>query len=176
MSTSSIWIRTEPTLDGDGFMVVVETDEDHAFTLTNDDAFRHAKTLLWACAYAEYDASVYQQMAVRLPAEQAYQVVVDFQHRRAPLDVGGTAPFIYAPGLLRETREAVIQLRVEGNPVGLWSLDQARTHALRLIEATCVAQLDADYLGLLRLTIGLDEGTARAVVSELVEHRPAGGG
>lgn len=168
----SIWIRTEPAHGGTGFVVVIETDDDHAFTLSFDQAMGHAKSLLWACAYAEYAAAVYRQMSARFKPETAFSIVTDFQKDWAPFDATDVAPFMFLPGLTRDDRSPMIQLWVEGKAIGLWPLDQAREHALTLVEATCVAQLDADYLRLMRGTIGLPESTARAVVAELAGHRP----
>jgi hypothetical protein len=105
---NTIWIRTEPTPDGAGFVVNVEVSDDESFTLSPDDAFHHARVLLWACAYAEYDASVYRQMMAReLEADVAYSLVRDLQSDRAPIDVGGTGPLTYLPALTKGERDPV---------------------------------------------------------------------
>lgn len=169
-----LWIITEPTIEGNAFAVVVKVDG-RGYALTTDDAFRHARQIFTALAYAEYDAAVLHQMHDRLGEDQTKMLLHDIQQDRAPYEVKATPPFSYLPavGTDRKTGKTsgVIALEVSGTHWGVMTGEQAREHAIGLIQATSAAELDAAYLRTLRGVVGLDEGRARTVVAELAEHR-----
>lgn len=177
---TGIWIRSTARQGKEGVLagydVVIDIGGDRSIALSEDEAFKHARILLRACAMAEYDHSVYQQMLARMDdPDIAYSVVQDLQRDRAPFnpDFESTKPFTYLPGLARDdARTPLIQLRVDDKPVGLWDLNEARKHAFVLIEAPQAAELDEVYLKVLRGVIGLEEDLARRVVGGLAEHRP----
>lgn len=169
---SAVWIRTEPTIDGTGWMVTMELDADHTLALDRAAAMECAYVILGAAAYAEYDASVLRQMRTRVKDEKsAMQLVVDLRKDRPDLDWTLMAPFSLVPGV-NSKAEPFLTVHMKGEPVGQWSLPDARTHALTILEALVVADLDAAYLRCLKGVVGLEDSTARNVVGDLQDFRP----
>ena len=168
----SVWIRTEPSVDGKTFMVTVEFTEDRSITLDRQGAFEYAHAILTAVQYAEYDAAVYQQMKSRIPDEQtAMQLVVDMRAERPEPDFSNYAPFALAPGVSMWSGKAFLRVMLDGKTAGQWELDAAREHAMMAIEALIVADLDNAYLKILKGLVGLEDEKARQVVADLVRFR-----
>lgn len=168
---SVVWIKTEPSLDGTTYTVTIEADADRAIVLTPDTALAYASAVLGAAARAEYDAAVYRQLcAFDLEVEAVAQMITDLRRDRPPLDTAATKPLALEPGVNAKGEPFLVVL-VEEDRVGQWSVPAAREHALIVLEAVAVADLDAGYLQALRGLIGLDEDRARAVVGDLGNHR-----
>lgn len=168
---NAVWIRTEPTIDGAGWMVTMELDADHTLALDRAAAMECAYVILGSAAYAEYDASVLRQMRARVDDEHAMRLVVDLRKDRPDLDWSLMAPFSLVPGV-NSKAEPFLTVHMKGEPVGQWSLPDARTHAITILEALVVADLDAAYLRCLKGVVGLDDPIARTVVGDLADFRP----
>jgi hypothetical protein len=168
-----IWVKTDMPADESGFVVTLETDDDTARILTPADALNHASGILAAVARAEYDASVLRQMTegLDLPLETAGQMVGDMRADRPPLDPALTAPIELTPGV-NANLAPFLMLSLHGALVGQWTMADARSHALAVIEAATVADLDSAYFRTLVGMIGIDKGRARRTIDDLVNYRP----
>ena len=167
---TAVWIKTEPTLDGQGWMVTVEVNEDTALTLDRESASGYAYAVLGAVAHAEYDAGVLRQMSERIDERSGMQLVIDLRKDRAPLDQTALGPMRLVPGVTAQ-HKPFLTLEINGDPVGQWTIPDARTHALNVLEAIIVADLDGDYLRCLRGVVGLEEPVARNIVDDLQNWR-----
>lgn len=164
-----IWVRTERTIDGKGWMVTVELDEDHAIVLSPDEVHAYSTALLTACARAEYDAAVIRQLSQRTRVEHAIATVQDLRKDRPEwVEIHGWS---FAGGVSQKTRKGFITILHNGEPHSQIDLEPARGHALHVLDALIVADLDAQYMTHLRSAIGLDEPVAANVVAELAVHR-----
>jgi len=165
------WIHTEPTPDGTGYMVTLIVDEDRSISLERPVAMEYAYTVLKVVSYAEYDAAVLKQITQRVDRESAMQIVVDLRKDRPEPDFAVMTPLSLEPGV--NTRgEAFVVVKKDGEQVGTWSVEQAREHALTILEAISVAELDEAYLRCLKGVIGVEGHIAQAMVGDLQEFRP----
>lgn len=167
-----VWIRTEPTVDGKSFMVVIEIDEDHAITLDRENANAYAYAILEAVARASYDAAVYSQIRTRISEDPhvAGHLIVDLREERPPIDFSIMAPMSFRDGV-NQKGKPFLTILFNDEPAGQWDLQDAREHALGVLEAIVVAELDSGYLRALRGLVGLPEGTARNTVDDLQNYR-----
>lgn len=172
---TSVRITTEPSLDGSCYVVSIAAGDDVAVVMDRDRALAYAYELLRAVASAEYDAAVMAQLAALSGETSAIGMVAGLRADRPPLDAAATAPFVFQPGVSRRDRRGFLTIRLDGEPLGQWALPDARAHALAVLEAHVVADLDAAYHRTLTGVIGVDGPVARAVVNGLAEHRPANG-
>jgi hypothetical protein len=162
-----IWIRTTPTPDGNAYVVVLEFDTDTARTLTPDEAMAYARTLLRAIAYAEYDAAVYKQMRkLEVDHSGIGGLIADIRRDRPPIDPEPTAPLVFAPGV-NLLGKPFVTLHRDGEPIGQWNVRPARRHALGVMQAVAMADMDTLYLRTLTAAVGVDEGLTRQAVSDV---------
>ena len=167
----SIWIKTEPSLDGQTYVVTIEASADRAVTLTPDSALRHAGAVMTAVARAEHDAAVYRQLGKLVPDQRAVgELIVDLRADRPELDHAATEPLRIQPGVNQKGKPFLV-LFLDDKPVGQWDPADARHHALGVIEAVAAADLDAGYYRCLRNLVGIDENRARHAVADLINHR-----
>lgn len=171
--SDQVWIRTEPDLDG-VYRVVLEVDDDNAYPLDEKAALQYASEILRSVAIAGYDAAVIAQMTqagggADNAQEVAVQLVSELRADRPP--AARATPLSLLPGVSAFTGKPFLHVQINGRTVGEWSSEAARRHALAVLEAVHVAELDSGYLRALRSLINLDEPTARAVVEDLVNHR-----
>ena len=165
-----LWVRTEPTPDGTAYMVVIETADDHAFTLDRTDALEYAASVTAIAARAEYEAAVVAQLrAADTPHEGIAEIVWGLRARRTPIAFPTGIEF--AAGVNADA-DPFIRVDVDGTAPGQIAPAAARGHAQAVLDALEVAQLDADYLEHLVVAVGVDEPTARHVVEDLATHRP----
>lgn len=166
---SAVWIKTEPSVDGARYVVTIEASEDLATTLSPDRALRYASGVLEAASRADYDAAVFKQVTALTSLQAARQLVVDLRGDRPPLDDEATYPIALEPGVNR-SQEPFLTIRINGEPVGQWGIQDARSHALGVLEAVGRADLDSAYYRTLVGTVGLDENRARQVVADVGNH------
>lgn len=169
---SAIWIKTQPRLDGAGYVVTLEVDDDTALTLTPAVALNYAEALLTVVQRAEFDAAVVKQLTglVKGPETAAAQIVLDLRRDRPPVS-NLSDPLSFDGGVSAATGEPFIMIMVKGKQVGQWTLADARGHALHAIEAAGAADLDAAYVRVLTTLVGLDRNLAEQVVDDLGNHR-----
>jgi hypothetical protein len=170
-----VWIRTEPTLDDDGYMVTLSVGEDAAVTMTPDRAFAYARTLLGHIARADHDAAVVRQMRKVIGTDakamrNIAQLILDMRSDRPPLDDESTAPLRYEPGV-NQSHKGFIACFHQGEQFGTWSLKAAKRHALGMIEVVENANLDAAYLRALTGLVGIDKPRALNVIDDLAKFR-----
>lgn len=170
----SFWIRTEPTIDGSAFVVTLSITEDHAVTLTPARANQYAGALLGAAAEAEYDAAIVRQMTERLSLDMATtaQLIRDMRAERPTRIAAG---LVFEPGVSQRKQHAFIRIVRDEQAIGQLDVPAARRHALHVLEAVPVADLDAAYLKVLRGIVGTEENTARQVIEDIDNYRPSWG-
>lgn len=167
----SVWIKTEPSVDGSTYIVTVEIDDDKAIRLDPHSAPNYALAILQAIARAEYDAAVFTQLGHLIPDVQTVmRLVVDLRKDRPEIDTSATKPLEIEPGV-NSKAEPFLAVLIDGKKVGQWTMADAREHVLSALETTVVADLDAGYYRALTGLVGLDQGRARQVVSDLRKHR-----
>lgn len=173
--SDSVWIKTEPTLDGSAYVVTLEATDDVAVALDPDRALRYARGVLDAAHRAAYDAAVLRQMKskLKLDLETASQLVADLRKDRPSLDPDATEPLVLEPGVSAFTGEPFLTVGLRGkqDKLGQWSFGDAREHALHVLESLAVAELDSGYFRALVGQVGIEAPRARNVVDDLANHR-----
>jgi hypothetical protein len=175
----TVWIKTEPSIDQASYLVTIEASPDRARVLTPTDALAYASTLLGAVARGEYDAAVLAQMRMLLgdgsDADQSIGLIIgDLRDDRPPLDDSATAPLRFDPGVNRDG-EPFLGVWLEDQQLGQWTLPDARAHALAVLEAVTVADLDTGYYRTLTGLVNIEPERARTVVADLGKWRPGEG-
>lgn len=167
--SQTVWIRTSPDPEGT-YRPTIDVGDDVAYILTRESATEHVFNVLSAVAEAEYDAAVLRQMNNIVDEPQAaIQVVLDLRKDRPdPISVG---PLVFRPGVSTRTGNAFLKVMLNGKALGQWTIQDARDHALRVLEAVLVADLDAAYLRTLQTLIQIDEQTSRSIVGDLFKWR-----
>lgn len=164
-----VWIKTEPTIDGNSYMVTLDASDDVSVSLTPTEALSHAQGVLAAARRAAYDAAVMRQLTskVGIDDRSAMEFVMSMRDDRPPLAKDATAPLWLEPGVTPppEFRPFLV-LSINGEKVGQWDVDQAEQHAAWVLAMTGNADLDSGYFRALR-TIGIGEDRARNVVDDL---------
>lgn len=168
---ATVWIKTEPTVDGKAYVVTLEASDDTAVTLDPQRALRYAWGVLDAAHRAVYDAAVNRQLAALTDKNAAAQMINDMRQDRPPLDADATAPLAFEPGVSVFTGEPFLVVMVNGERQGQWTYGDAREHAMAVLETVVVADLDSGYYRALIGAVGLDEGRARQVVEDIGNHR-----
>lgn len=168
--TETVWVRTEPTADGTGYMVTVNVTDDHAQTLGPAKAVQYARRLLAAANAAMYDAAVARQLQhLGVPMEAIAQAIIDLRKDR-PADVSPTDPLTLEPGI-NEHLDPFLAIKFRDEQIGQWSPSDAYDHAMNVLGAITTADLDHGYYRILVGVVGLPEHTARAAVDNLAEFR-----
>lgn len=170
-SPGSVWVRTVPDPDGT-YHPVLEIDEDTAFPLTPDTAHAHATAVLAAVARAEYDAAVLHQMGSggEQNRQHAGQLVRALREDRPP--IAWPSPLTLDPGVSAFTGRPFVVVQIHGRPVGQWTPQDARGHAVHVLEVVEGARLDTAYHQRL-VGFGVDPGKAARIVDDLGNHREA---
>ena len=167
----AVWIKTDPTPDGSGYIVTLEVGQDTARILTPDEAMAHAAGVLAAAHRAEYDAAVLAQLTkLGIDREGTVMVVRQLRADRPPLDPAVTYPLTLEP-CVNGAGVPFITVASPGHEQGQWTTTDARSHAIAVLECVAVADLDAAYLRALTGLIGLDKNRARRAVEDLVNYR-----
>lgn len=168
-----VWIKTEPTMDGTGYVVTLDASDDVSVTLTPTDALRHAQGVLAAAQRAAYDAAVMRQMtrSWQFPFQDARNLLMIMRGDRPPLDPADTAPLWLEPGVTPTDLRPFLALSINGKQVGQWDVGQAEQHARWVLAMSGVADLDSGYYRLLRTHAGTDAELARVAVDDLANFR-----
>jgi hypothetical protein len=129
--------------------------------------------VLEAAHRAAYDAAVFQQITkkLRLDQQTAGQLVVDLRADRPSLSGESTAPISFDPGVAARDHSPFLAISIRGERVGQWTVEDARQHALRVLETIIVADLDAGYFRALTGAVGIDASRARQAVADIANHR-----
>lgn len=170
---TGVWVKTEPTLDGKGYAVTLETSADVAVGLDRTSGIEYAFYVLDCAERAAYDAAVVRQLRKRLdvPLDAVGQMVTDLRNDRPELD--HKWPIVLTPGVARASGAPFIAISTKdgGQPIGQWTADDARQHAGDILSAVVVADLDAGYYRALVGMIGLESDRSRVVIDDLGSFR-----
>lgn len=168
----AVWIKNEPDEQGT-YHVYLELGPDDVIPLDVTTAYQWAREVLSAVAQAEYDAAVIKQIeALGMPPKAVAEVVGTLREDRADhVPVSAIPGLQLVPGVSQRSRMGFLRLDRRGEPIGQWELDDARQHALAVIEAFEVSILDSAYLRALEHNIGIERGRALNVVGDLINHR-----
>lgn len=168
-----LWVRTQPTPDGDAYVIAISLGPDVEFTLTPDEAVTYATHVIGVCARAQYDAAVAAHMeALGLDGPTVGQSALELRCARPPL---GPAAWPWPLGfrgiVSHRTRGPIVNLVVDDRPVAQVDAAAVMNHALGVLEMAHVAGLDQVYYRWLTNTIGTTDAKARRAVMALSEHR-----
>ncbi len=152
--------------DENRYHVHLELGADEIVPLTDDLAKSWAAHVLKAVSVAEYEEAIFTSMtSFGVEPEAVAQVIGRMRQQRGVpepvmenLDVRG--------GLNARTKEACLFVFRHGTIRGIWTLNDARSHALHILESQTVADLDTQYLAELCVG-GFDTDQARAAVFSL---------
>lgn len=166
MSEDQVVVRTEPTLDGDGYIVTVEFSDDETLALDQEAAYAYAAYVLAACVRAQYDAGVMRQMkALGVPKDAATQMVSDLRKGRPSLD--HRWPITLEPIVSIYDGHPRLNVHYGRTLRGQWEISPAQDHALGVLEALEAADLDTAYHHALVSKVGIETERARAVVQDV---------
>jgi hypothetical protein len=168
--TGVIWIKTDPDASG-LYVPTLEIDDDTSMVLDHDLAMAYAEYVLTQVARAEHDSRILRQLTASVSRDGAVQVIVDLRADRPP--VSSPVPYLsMEPGVSQASSGGFLKLHIKGStePVGQWSLEQGREHAMHVIQAIEMARLDEAYRKCLVTMIGLDDATARSAVGGLATY------
>jgi hypothetical protein len=173
MSESKLWVKSDVHADGT-YGITIELG-DQVRGLSTEDAYRHARAVLALAQRAEYDAAIVRQLSDKklgLAVADAVLTVATMRTDRPTIDPADTWPIALEAGVNPDLIP-FLSVWAKGVQVGQWTVADARSHALAVLETTEVVALDQSYLAFLISDegIGLDEGTARAVVEDIVNFR-----
>lgn len=166
-----LWIISEPTPLGETYIVSMNLD-DRAWALPPDDAYAWARYVMATATRADHDAAIVRQLLkTGLDRDASVQLVRELRADRPPL-VQGNQPIRLEPGVSSDGEfRGFVAMYVDDEQVGQMDPLQAQEHATVVLGVLETADLDSAYYRALRGTVGLGEGTSRAVVHDLVEHR-----
>lgn len=182
----ALWVEQHLDVARNTYRPVLRFRDD-VVPLTPKVALAWAQDVLDAAHAAAYDAAVMAQVrtALDLPITVAGEVVKELRADRAPRRTLQALPDIdLTPGVAAASGQPFLILTWRGKPLGQWTVDAARGHALHLLESVVVADLDSTYYRLLRNRFEAEPGPASAMVHDLVNFRdpetqrgvPVGGG
>lgn len=170
MTDTCVWIRTDPDPDGT-YRPTLEIDDDTALILTRETAATYASEILRAVAIGEHEAAIYAQLIKVSDGDQAHvgMVIADLREDRPALDTD--TPLRLIPGISAINGRAFYGVEIRGQLVGQWTAEDARKHALTVLEAVHVAELDSAYWRFLRTHVATSDETARTIVGDLANWR-----
>lgn len=166
---SKVWVGSEPAVDGSEYVVTLSIDDDHSIVLDRERAVEYVWALLTIVGCSEYDAAVLGQVTRKmgLGLDVAGQLILDLRKDRPPVDADATKPIKFEPIVSQRTHRPLLHLRVDGELVGQWEVSDARQHALHVLDAMVVADLDGAYYRCLTGLLGVEEPRARNVVEDV---------
>jgi hypothetical protein len=168
-----IWVISDVHPDG-SYRTTIQFDQDTVLPLGAGHARRYAAAVVRYAAYAEHDAAVVRQMhgKLGLPLAEAAAVVAELRQQRAgEPPANDTAPLALEPGVSGRTGNAFLVVRVKGKVISQWTPDDARQHAVHVLDVLAGVDLDTAYYRYLHTNVGLGEPQARAAVGDLINFR-----
>ena len=183
-SNGEVWLRTVPD-DKGRFHAELSFGDDLAVTLTPALAGRWAAAVLMAVSQAEHDAAIRLQILDVLTEDfegdreaAAAETIGDVRAARQPIGWPTRIPAKLEPGVGVDSGKPFLHLWVKPNPgangwepIGQWSVEDARGHALAVLEVAAVAELDTSYRNVMVLRFGVDPERALNVVGALGQYR-----
>lgn len=169
----AVWVASGVSALGVYTCEITYTD-DVVRVLNPDQVGPYADTLTEAVVQAEHDAAIIAQLTskVGLGAKDAWFVALALRESRPALDQRPVRPLLVRASVGQNTGQPYVTLRLSGTKLRWrWDTADALAHAQYVRETRYVADLDGAYRRYLVSHLGLDDGTARAVVGELRRHR-----
>lgn len=174
---AAVWVETDRTAD-DRYIAAIHFTDDLSLPLDRDQAIAYAVAVIEVAGEAEHDAAVIAQLTdLSVEPEVAACVILELREAREPRQHrhgDATGPVEWTPIVSARNRAPYIQGHINGKPLTQWTPDDARGHALHVLEAALNAPLDTAYFRTLTTTIGLPSETARNAVHALRDHREPG--
>lgn len=172
---AEVWVRT--VVDGKRYVVLLEASEGTTRKLTPQMALGYAGALYAAVARAQHMAAIMRQMTEKLglSREDARETVLALHDDLPPIGRSATMPMFFHPAVGIEDGKTVpvvvTGLVKENKARGYWTIEQAKEHALAVLDAVEAANLDSAYYQMLRGKVDLDENRARHAVADLANYR-----
>jgi hypothetical protein len=165
-----IIVTSEVQPDG-SYAVTIAFTPDNAVTLTDDQALHYAMTILELSHRSEYDAAIIKQLGkMNVNEAGAAEFISDYvRPHRAVLKTGTHLELI--PGVSQRTKKGFLVIMLNGKEAGQWDVDDARSHAIGVIDTICIARLDAVYHYALAEHLKLDDAKARHFVWDIGNNR-----
>jgi hypothetical protein len=167
-----IGILTQPSTDGSHYQLVLTVGDDFSQAFDRDEALVYGIAMLEAAQTAEYIGAIATQLGKLDVDEDGIRDVLRellvSMHRPVEMPVG---PFLMRAGEARKTGEPMLMMKFQGEVLGSWTMEQARSHAMWTIEAATAADFDTAYHRMLIDHVELEDDVARAVVAGLAEER-----
>jgi hypothetical protein len=165
---TGIWLRDQPDEDGT-YHLSIEISPDDEAPLDADTAYRWAREVLSAVAQAEYGAAVVRQAGELglddVDAAHLLNALREVHAGQTPVTM--LRGLSVVPGVSASTREPFLHLRRDGKTTAQWTPDDARRHALDVVEGVETAALDTAYRQVLEDRVGLDRLKAMVMVEHL---------
>jgi hypothetical protein len=165
----TVWLNTQLQPD-EQYIVTLSIGEDYAVELTVELALSHAVEVLRHVALADYAQAIRKQMTRIGTEAEAVEDLLRSLVPKLPLAAPVTA-LAMMPAINRKTGEPLLQLSFKDELLGVWTLQQARSHALGVLEAMLAADLDTSYRQVLMDVVELDGNTAAGVISDIGTQR-----
>jgi hypothetical protein len=158
------WVEAEQM-----YRVALEPAEGVTVTLTDAQAWNHARAVAAVAHQAVHDAAALTQLMspkIGVPRAHAATMVQMMQRERKPLDPAITDPLRYSPGVDGKTLKPYVTVSLGSTVVGRWSFAEADDHARTLIAMTERAKQETVYRQLLT-SWGMESYRAKNAVADL---------
>lgn len=169
-------MRVDRTFNGE-YVAVVELGADQSMPLNAGNAFRYARAVAAVAQRTEYDAAMLRQMIhhLKLGKTEALQMVQEIRAARDPIDEDALGLLHLEPGVTENLRGSGLRpfltVMANGRPLGEWSIEEARSHALAVLETVEATELDAGYWRFLTGRIGAEDVPAAYMVANIARWR-----
>lgn len=165
----TLWVRTEPTPDGEKYVATLSWGQDRARSMTAEEASAYAGSMLRAAMTATYDAAVARQLQNVLGSDDDPGFVPMLTRLREQRPARPSVPpLTITPGINAELKP-FLHLHDGKEAVGQLDVPAAVDHFLAMMIAAIVSDLDQEYYQTL-LSFDIDPGLARRSVDGLIEH------
>jgi hypothetical protein len=161
----AVWLDTQLQPDGE-YVLTMSIGDDYAVELPVDQALAHAVEVLRNVALADYAQAIRQQMLGLGTDPEGVEDLLRALVPRLPMSEPVTE-LVMLPAINRNNGEPMLQIAFRDQLLGVWTLKEARSHALGVLEATLAARMDTSYRQALIENIDLDGATAAGVINAL---------
>lgn len=166
-----LWVQSDVMPDGT-YVIGLHYGPDRAWTFTRTQAVNHAIAVFAQIERAEHDAAVIALLHTKLGLDlevAATFVAKDIRVDRPPIE--DPSPIRLAPGVSHRNLAPFLLLELDGAPIGQWTLDDARQHAVYVLQTVEAVESDARLYRALVGLVDLDEERSRAIVGDVAHHR-----
>lgn len=169
---NTVWVSSECDPVTGVYVCTVQRGDHVLRSLPRTEALAYADAFTRHVANARYDATVVQQLrGIGVDDMQAVGMVVrDLRAERPSPNPLATHPITIEPMVSQRDLIARLKLTDGTGSEWQWDTEDALRHVMHVLEVSAGVDMDALYLRLLRSSIGLDEGTARGMVTRLGDY------